>query len=150
MDKLIDHYTRKYTIDKSNENKEIKRELDEIRWVKEVIEKDKLVVYNEIFDKISMKKLANNIGKAKADNENYVIVFYKYYNNLFIHCREIKELVHSFNPHNKGTIYEILTNLLPIEYKISIEENTNFMGYSFQLYISWNDLSLLDKFNTWI
>lgn len=151
MEDLIEKYILKHAEDREkHEVEKIKYEEEApLRYYQEK-HKRKCLIYDNILRNVSVVTLADKIGKAKFDSENYVVIYREIFSKLIDSVEfGVKELIYNFDPYNKGTIYQVLSKSLPKGYKIHVDEPWSIHLYQCVLYISWSELSTLDKLNLW-
>lgn len=124
-----------------NANEEERRKEDKINR--------KLAVYNELLQNISSENLLNSIAEAKIKNKNYVVLNEVAFVMLECYITARKKLVYEYDPYGKGSIYDLLLKSVPDECKIHVDEPWSMNDYEFKLYISWNKLSIKDKYKLW-
>lgn len=75
-------------------------------------------IYDNLLQSISAENVLINIAKYR--NDNFVVI--TSLTELMPSFDKIKDLTHNFHPYGKITIYDILHELLPPSYKISVVE----------------------------
>lgn len=106
----------------------------------------KVAVYEELLQNISSENIFNKMEKARGNSKNYTILHDVSFVTISCFVRKRKKLFYNFDPYGKGTIYSLLSKSLPEKCVIRIYEPLSFDEYEFILYISWNKLTIKDKF----